>query len=459
MVFPLQERPHELGRREFISAGSLSLIGLGLPLVSSFRAEAAPSGGTTAPAKRCIFLFAWGGPSQIDTLDPKPNAPKEVRGEFEPIATRTPGIFISEHFRRLAQHSDKLAIVRSLTHDDPAHLSSGHLALTGHLAPVVKSDAEPPSERDTPHLGSVLAQLRGSPGNLPSFVTMPWYAAHSAAPGGRAPGQTGGWLGPGRDPFLVTGDPSRPDWKVSSLELFGGVSTDRMRQRNALLDSFEHQHWGATSTDEPPDFQWRREQAIDLLTSPLVRSAFDITQEPQPIRDRYGRHIFGQNVLLARRLIEHGVPVVSVNWHDDGKNYWDCHGDVFNRLRNDLIPPTDQALSALLEDLDRTGLLKDTLVVWVGEFGRSPLVNASAGREHHPFCYSGLLAGGPIAGGQTYGTSDPRAHYPATLPVQPQDFMSTILLALGIDEEATIADRTGRPHRIHAGKPLRELFG
>jgi len=433
-------------------------LGLGLPPFVGSSLQAGPSLLRNGPAKRCIFLFAWGGPSQIDTFDPKPDAPKEVRGEFAPIATRTPGIFISEHFRQVAKHSDKLAIVRSLTHDDPAHLSSGHLASTGHLAPVIKSDAEPPSERDTPHVGSVLAHRRGAPGNLPPFVTIPWYAAHSAAPGGRAPGQTAGWLGRGYDPFLVTGDANDPNWKISTLELLEGVSAERLTRRQGLLESFEQQRWGQPQTDSSPAFDWQRERAVELLTSPAVRKGFDLSQEPDSVRERYGRNIHGQSVLLARRLVEHGVPIVSVNWHDDRKNYWDSHGNVFSRLKDDLIPPTDQALSALLDDLSRTGLLDETLIVWVGEFGRAPVVNGSAGRDHHPFCYSGLLAGGPIAGGQTYGTSDARAHYLDTLPVRPQDFMSTILLALGIAEDVTIADRVGRPHRVHAGKPINDLL-
>lgn len=446
-----------VSRRDFVGAGSLGLLGLGLPTLLGPKIQAGDSQLLPRSAKRCIFLFAWGGPSQIDTFDPKPEAPKEVRGEFQPIATETPGIFISEHFQQIAQHTDKLAIVRSLTHDDPAHLSSGHLALTGHLAPVIKSDAEPPSERDTPHLGSMLAHLRGASGNLPPFVTIPWYAAHSAAPGGRAPGQTGGWLGRGHDPFLVTGDPSQPDWKIDTLELMGGVSTDRLERRQSLLDAFDERHW-RSEAGQPPQFNWDRQRAVELLTSPAVRQAFDLTAEPDPVRERYGRNIHGQSVLLARRLVEHGVPIVSVNWHDDHRNYWDTHGNVFSRLKNDLIPPTDRAFSALLEDLERSGLLEETLIVWVGEFGRAPVINGSAGRDHHPFCYSGLLAGGPIRGGQTYGTSDPRAHYPESLPVRPQDFMSTIMLALGIGEETMIADRVGRPHLLHQGKPLRELF-
>ena len=300
--------------------------------------------------------------------------------------------------------------------------------------------------------------MRGAPGSLPPFVTVPWYAAHSAAPGGRAPGQTGGWLGRGFDPFLVTGDPSQSDWKISTLELLEGVSVGRLNNRNALLDSLEQSRRHQRASALSAGFNWQKDQAMELLTSPAVRTAFDLNQEPQQVRDQYGINIHGQSVLLARRLIEHGVPIVSVNWHDDGRNYWDTHGNVFKRLKDDLIPPTDRAISALLSDLASTGLLQETLIVWVGEFGRAPVVNKSAGRDHHPFCYSGFLAGGPIRGGQTYGTSDSRAHYPASQPVRPQDFISTVLLALGIDQETALTDRDGRIHRVHAGAPLHDLF-
>ena len=449
----------ELSRRGALCAGAAGAIGIGMPGLLSPRSAAAESNRSRGPAKRCIFLFAWGGPSQIDTFDPKPDAPKEIRGLFKPIATRTPGILVSEHFRQVAQHSDKLAIVRSLTHDDPAHLSSAHLTLTGHFAPNIKSDAAPPSDRDTPHIGSVLSHLRGAPESLPPFVTIPWIVAHSAAPGGRAPGQSGGWLGRAHDPFVVAGDPSRPDWKIDALELQGGVSLDRLKNRNALLDSLEKQRWKAAPSGAAPGFGWQRQDAVELLTSPTVRKAFDLNREKAADRDRYGRNIHGQSVLLARRLIEHGVPLVSVNWHDDRRNYWDTHGNNFNRLKDDLIPPTDRAIGALLTDLEQSGLLSETLVVWVGEFGRSPVVNGSAGREHHPFCYCGFLAGGPIQGGQTYGKSDARAHYPISQPVHPLDFASTVLDALGVDEETTITDRLNQPVRVHGGKPITDLFG
>jgi hypothetical protein len=398
----------------------------------------------------------WGGPSQLETFDPKPNAPDDVRGSFQPISTKTPGLAISEHFKRLAKKTDKLAVIRSLCHDDPAHLSTAHLALTGHYAPVVRSDDTPPSERDTPHLGSVLAKLRGARGNMPPFVTMPWKAYHPSAPGGTAPGQHGGWLGSEYDPLLLTGDPSDAKWKVPALHLLDGLSVERLGSRHELLKSLDRQRAGF---DSAPNVSATQDRALGLLASPEVRGAFDLSKEPAEMRDRYGRHIHGQCVLLARRLVEQGVPLVSVNWHNDGKTFWDTHGNNFNRLKDDLIPPADQALTALLTDLQERGLLEETIVAWVGEFGRRPQISKNnAGREHWPFCYNGLLAGGGIAGGAVYGASDKLAAYPAELPVSPQDYAATILHALGVPAETVLHDRAGRPHRVYGGKPLEALF-
>jgi hypothetical protein len=400
----------------------------------------------------------WGGPSQLDTFDPKPGAPAEIRGSFRPTQTRVPGIQIGEHFGRLANLTDKLAVIRSLCHDDPAHLSSGHLTLTGHLAPTLKSDAAPPSERDTPHLGSMLARLRGTSGTLPSFVTLPWLALHPAAPGGRAPGQNGGWLGRSYDPMVVPGDPTRPDWKVPELSLVDGVGLDRIESRRELLAEIDRQR-AELGTAGPTGLKGR---AFDLLASQQARAAFDLAQEPEQVRERYGRNIHGQCVLLARRLVEHGVPLVSVNWHNDGRNFWDTHGHNFSRLKNDLIPPADQALSALLEDLERRGMLEDTIVAWVGEFGRRPQIDpggGGGGRAHWPFCYSGLLAGGGIRGGVVYGRSDKHAAHPAESPVSPQDFAATLLHALGVAPETTVEDRFGRPIRVCEGTPITALFG
>jgi hypothetical protein len=453
-----------VSRRHVLQAGGLGLLGLGLPQLWAAQAHA----GSASPplqssgfgrAKRCIFLFMWGGPSQLDTFDPKPQAPAEVRGSFQPIATRVPGIQISEHFHRLADQMDKVAIVRSLHHEDPAHLSSGHLALTGHLAPTINSDAAPPSDRDTPHLGSMLARLRGGSGTLPPFVTLPWLALHPAAPGGRAPGQNGGWLGRKYDPLLVSGDPNRPDWKVQELSLSDGVSYDRLDARHELLQEIDRQRAELGATDSTG----LKQRAFGLLSSNNSRKAFDLSQEPDAVRDRYGRNIHGQCVLLARRLIEHGVPLVSVNWHNDGRNFWDTHGSNFSRLKNELIPPADQALSALLEDLSQRGLLDDTIVAWVGEFGRRPQIDAGnagdGGRAHWPFCYSGLLAGGGIRGGAVYGKSDKHAAHPVESPVSPQDFAATLFHALGVAPDTVVEDRFGRPVRVCLGTPVTELFG
>lgn len=420
-------------------------------------------------AKACIFIFAWGGPSQLDTFDMKPNAPSEVRGDFSPIETCVPGLQICEHFRHLSQRMDKVGLIRSLTHTDPAHLSSAHATLTGHLAPVINSDADPPSEKDTPHLGSMISYLtqdgrfdtrsnRNS--SLPQFVTMPWKALHPAAAGGKAPGQHGGWLGRHYDPFLLTGDPNRPDWKVPALTLSDGVSSDRLFARQQLLASIQMQQRHMLQANTVQTLDSNQSKALDLLASASVRQAFDLNRESDEVRSRYGRNIHGQCVLLARRLIEHGVPIVSVNWHQDNRNFWDTHGNNFNRLKNDLIPPSDKALAALLDDLADRNMLEETLVCWVGEFGRRPQITRNnAGREHWPHSYFGLLAGGGIRGGSVYGASDKIAAYPQTNPVSPADYAATVLHSLGIPADATLNDRNGRPHRLFAGQPILDLFG
>jgi hypothetical protein len=449
-----------------IQAGAAAALGLaGADLLSPrggwfSRNALAAAGDTPAPfgrAKSCIFLFMWGGPSQLDTFDLKQNAPREVRGEFQPIDTNVPGLQICEHFEQLARHADKLTVIRSLTHDDPAHLSSGHYALTGHLAPIVKSDDTPPSDRDWPHLGSTLSKMRPANG-VPQFVTMPWLANHPAAPGGNAPGQNGGFLGRLCDPLLVRGDPNGRRWRVEELALADDVSYDRLTSRQSLLGAIDRQRRELAEAD----YTGVKRQAVDCLTSPRSREAFDLSREPDSIRDRYGRNIHGQCVLLARRLVERGVSLVSVNWHNDGRNFWDTHGQNFSRLKNDLIPPADRALAALLEDLADRGMLDETLVAWVGEFGRQPRIdsgNASdGGRAHWPRCYSGLLAGGGIRGGAVHGASDQQGAYPADSPVQPADYAATMLYALGVDPALTLHDRLARPIKICEGRPLLELF-
>ena len=451
--------PFAVSRRAILSAGSLSLLAPA-PLAAttiSPRIAHAPGFGQ---ARRCLLLFMWGGPSQLDTLDPKPNAPSEVRGEFSPVSTATPGLQICEHFRHLAALTERVAVIRSLCHDDPAHLSSAHTTLTGCLPPVNKSDDEPPSRRDSPHLGVVAAEYHSAAPGMPGSVMLPWKTLHPAAPGGVAPGQTGGWLGSRRDPLLVTGDPAQPHWQPAALQLLDGLDTRRLMSRQQLLDAVDLQQRRLTQITNTTDLTNQQLEAFRLLATPAIRQAFDLTREPDTVRDRYGRNIHGQCVLLARRLLEHGVPFVTVNWHNDGHNFWDTHGNNFHRLKTDLIPPADQALSAVLTDLEDRGMLADTLVVWTGEFGRRPQITASnAGREHHPWCYSGLLAGGGIRGGATYGASDEIARFPREKPVSPHDLAATILHSLGIPPEATLNDLTGRPHQLYSGKPIGELFG
>ena len=396
----------------------------------------------------------WGGPSQLDTWDPKPDAPAEVRGEFRPIATRVPGVQISEHFPRLAQLADRYTIIRSLTHDDPAHLSSVHHLMTGHHAPKVKSDADPPSRRDSPAIGSALARLRPNGSALPPCVTMPWIVSHPAAPGGKAPGQNAGWLGPAYDPFVLTVDPAAPNFAVPQLSRPAELTSQRLAARRHLLAALDTK---TTSTD---GFSGSLQRTLDLLTSDAARRAFDISREPAAVRDRYGRHTHGQCLLLARRLIEAGVPLVCVNWPPDGQFFWDTHQNNFNGLKHRLMPPADQGLSALLEDLGQRGLLDEILVVWVGEFGRTPRINrGNAGREHHPGCYSAVLAGGGVRGGQVYGRSDHLAAYPAADPVSPADLTATVYHALGVPSDATLQDREGRPAVLTEGRPLLTLFG
>jgi len=431
-----------------LRVGALAPLGLGLSGVLQARAGAAPKG----RAKSVILLFMWGGPSHIDTWDPKPDAPVEVRGAFGSIATTVPGLRIGEHFPRLATRAHQYAVVRSMTHTDPAHLSPVHHLMTGRVAKKPNSDADGASRTDAPCLGAVVQKLLPSADAIPPAVTLPWAVSHPAAPGGTAPGQNGGWLGAGFDPFLVTGNPNAPAFGVAGLRAPGDVPTDRLKGRAVLSRLLDR-------TGGPSDgFTDLQGKALDLLLAPAVSTAFDLTREPVAVRDKYGRHAHGQSCLLARRLIEAGTRLVTVNWPDDGHAFWDTHGNNFPSLKTRLMPPADVAFAALLDDLTARGLLDETLVVWVGEFGRTPRVEGD-GRQHWPKCYSAVLAGGGVRGGAVYGTSDKIGAQPATNPVSPPDLTATIYHALGIDPETEINDPTGRPWKLADGTPLRQLFG
>ena len=398
----------------------------------------------------------WGGPSQLDTWDPKPDAPEDIRGPFRPIATNVPGISISEHFPLLAQQAHRLSIVRSMNHNDAAHLSTAHRMLTGHLAPTPNSDAAGPSPRDWPHLEPSSRSCARRRARSPVLSTCPGRSCTPPLPGaGRLARTPAGWA---RRMTRFTSTATRTARASTSRASVCPTGSRRAPFPSpALLQQLaETAGWSGRG---PQSWDGYQQNALDALVSAEARGAFQIDREDPRLRDRYGRHIHGQCLLLARRLIEAGVGLVTVNWHNDGQNFWDTHGDNFNQLKNRLMPPADQGFAALLEDLDSRGLLDETLVVWVGEFGRTPRINkANSGREHWPQCYSAVLAGAGVRGGYVHGASDRWAAYPARDPVSPDDLGATILHALGIDPATMVKDAVDRPLRINDGTPVLPLF-
>ncbi|TMQ34669.1 MAG: DUF1501 domain-containing protein [Planctomycetota bacterium] len=445
-----------VARREFLRAGGLALAGLTLPEFLHHRAGAAPA---SAPrAQRCLQLFMWGGPSQLETFDLKPQAPVGVRGVFRPAATNVPGTQICEHLPLLAQKANRYAILRSVTHTGVNHGTSAYHMLTGHLH-ATPGTLRHPTPNDLPSLGCAVSRFGRQPQDLPAYVALP--SVLHDGDGGEVPGQGPGLLGQRYAPFYVHGDPTRPDFSIGSLTLPADVNGRRFRGRMDLQTTLEQagEHLGrrpvASSLDAP------YEQAFRLLQSPAARQAFHLAAEPAAVRERYGWHHFGQSCLLARRLLEAGVPLVTVYWnapHIDDLQHWDTHKDSFNRLKNHLLPPFDRGMTALLDDLHTRGLLDDTLVVWMGEFGRTPKLNKAAGRDHWGFCQSVLMAGAGVRGGQVYGSSDASAAYAAESPVGPEDLAATVFHGLGIRLDQEMRDMQGRPLPLCTGKPVLGLF-
>lgn len=457
---------HSLDRRTLLRAGGLSLLGLGLDqLVAARSALQASEAKSFGKAKACILLFMWGGPAHQDTWDMKPDQPENIRGAFQPISTKVPGIQICEHLPQLAQRTDKLSIVRSVTHNNADHTPSTHFLLTGQ---------PPPRSTDLraqwPHMGSVLAKLGHGRGALPPFVSM-----RPIVPGDvprfveQSQGQFGGWMGPVFDPLTIDADPNKPDYRVAEMTLQPELNVSRLDDRRTLLAELNAQI--AIKSPQLDAVGHNHRRAFELLTSASEqRGAFNISEEPQEVRERYGLNPHGQSVLQARRLVERGVPLVTVFWPNDGiKNvsvYWDTHSRNFIDLKDRLMPVADQAFSALLDDLSERGMLDETLVLWTGEFGRTPKVgqvNSDAGagkdgRDHWPGCFTSVLAGGGIRGGQVYGKSDRQAAYPAENPVTPSDLIATVYHALGVPESQTVPDISGRPVFVRPSKAIEELF-
>lgn len=459
-------------RRELLRLGGLSLLGMSLSdLVAgqaiakeqvSSRNDIASSFGK---AKRCILLFMWGGPSQLETWDLKPDAPSEIRGEFKPIQTNVPGIHISEHFPRLAQKTDKLCIVRSMTHTDVNHTSATHFLLTGQPPPLTREKS-----KQWPHIGATLSALGRGAGPLPPLLQM-----RPKVPGDvprfveQSQGQFAGWLGGAYDPLTIDHDPNRDDYAIPAMQLLPELSVGRLEDRWKLLHDLNQQVELTGSSLDAKDSNYRK--AFEILSSGATGSgAFDLDQESDSLRDRYGRNPHGQSVLQARRLVERGVPLVTVFWPNDGiKNvsvYWDTHSRNFIDHKDRLMPVADQAFSTLLDDLEQRGLLDDTLVIWTGEFGRTPKVgqrNSDAGagadgRDHWPGCFTTVLAGGGFKRGFVYGRSDKRAAFPAENPVAPADLIATVYHALGVPEGQILHDTSGRPHFVRPGNAISELL-
>jgi hypothetical protein len=463
-------------RRDVLRVGLAAGCGMvgGLPSLADI-AQASPAGNGqpgSGRAKSLILVYLFGGPSHIDMWDMKPAAPSGIRGEFQPIATNVPGIEITEHLPLLARQADKYSIIRSLTHGDSSHGSASHTMLTGRR-PMNLGEV-PPREDDFPHFGAVLGKLRPTaPGTTP-FVSYPWNISTST---NVVPGQNGGFLGRAFDPWRV--EPAKRAGSVFDVPLATlpeSVDVNRLQARRRLLDSLAAQR----GTESLGELATIYERAFDLLLSPKFLEAFRVERESDAMRERYGQNVFGQSMLLARRLVEAGVRTTVVYWPDRSEPEafnnngvvdkvavaaWDTHGHHvgntpnFPRLRDHNLPPLDRGLTALLGDLGERGLLDETLVAVTGEFGRSPKINGDAGRDHYGNVFSALLAGGGIAGGRTYGTSDKIGAFPADKPVTAGDFAATLYHALGVPPETEIHDRFGRPLRVADGTPLWELLG
>jgi hypothetical protein len=434
-----------------LQVGAAGALGLSLPRLLQAEAQRTAAN-MAARADACILLFLNGGPSHLDMWDMKPEAPREVRGEFKPIPTSVPGVQFSEHLPRLARHMHRCTLVRSVHHSvNNAHAAAVYCGLTGHDRGEKGGGAKP---TDNPAIGSVLGMLRPPHTPVVPYVSLP-YITQEGAGGPPQPGFFGGLLGRTRDPLFVLRDPNARDFAMPELGLGRGIDPTRLDQRRQLLDEMRYLA-DDRAAGEMTGFQGR---AFELLTSPATQRAFRLDHEPAAVRERYGRNIYGQSVLLARRLIEAGTRVVCISWAPDANATWDTHGNNFVALKTRLLPQLDMAASSLLGDLAERGRLDRTIVAIMGEFGRSPRINGGAGRDHWNFCYSLLLAGGGFKSGFVHGSSDRIGARPSQCPVTPADIVATLYTCLGIDPQMELHDRLERPFVLAPwGTPIRELL-
>jgi uncharacterized protein (DUF1501 family) len=456
MTRPTHRHAIGLTRRELLQVGYSGLLGIGLPslLARQARAEAKPR-----RAKSVILIFLTGAPSHLDMFDLKPNAPVEIRGTFKPVATLAPGVQVCEHLPMLAARADKFAVVRSMTHNLPSHEHATHFVLTG-IDKMPTGASHMASRHDWPCYASGLDYLRPRKDGLPNGVMLPTYlnAGYGFS------GQHGGLLGAKYDPWHLKQDPNEPNFRVENLDLPVGLSVGDLDNRKGLLAQVDRQRAGLDHSREMTEYASQQKRALSMLTASAIGRAFAIDPEPTRVRERYGRHMFGQSLLLARRLVEAGVPIVQANMGH--MNNWDTHDKNFTQLKDRLLPPLDQGVSALLDDLGTRGLLDETLIVMVGEFGRTPKIGGNVGtptfvpdgRDHWAGVFSALFAGAGVRGGQVIGSSDKIGAYPANNPYFPSNLGATIYRALGVDPASMVADRLGRPMQLNEGEVIAPLF-
>jgi hypothetical protein len=447
--------PHPIGitRRELLQVGYSGLLGIGMTSLFAGQGRAE----TKKTPKSVILVFLTGAPSHHDTFDMKPEAPPEVRGEFKTVATSIAGIHVSEHLPKLAARAHKYALVRSLAHRENNHLVATHHLLTGHQMPGAFFD-KVASRDDWPSYSSAKAYLHPRTDGIPTGVNLPTFLMEGPL---TWPGQHAGFLGPKFDPWQLSRDPNAADFHMENLTLAPGLEVNRLADRRRLLDEINQQQQRFADLSESRRLSDQQDLAFSVLASGKIAQAFEMDRESAAIRERYGRHSFGQSLLLARRLVEAGVPVVQANM---GRvQNWDSHSAIFTTLKNRLLPPLDQAVSALLDDLDARGLLEETLVMMLGEFGRSPKLsqngnNKDVGRDHWAPCFFGLFAGAGVRGGQVIGKSDKIGAYPATTPYTPDDVGATVYHVLGVDPSVEVRDRQNRPVQLNRGVAMEALF-
>ncbi len=454
-----------IDRREWLRWGALGMGAVALPhlLSSTLSAkEAATHGPKFGRAKSVIAVCLLGGPGQHETWDPKPKAPVEVKGPFGVIDSAVPGITLGELMPLTARHTDKTAILRAVVTDDNAHSSSGYQMLTGvpHF-PLNMENATPKFPNRHPSFASIVRHHRPIVNGIPSAIQLPRHIANDGEI--LWPGQDAGWLGRPADPWLIDCDPSAADFKIPDLQLQTDVAAGRLEKRRSLREQIDGQLGAIEGADRLGSYGRQFETAYGMLASPQARQAFDLSTESQTLRDSYGKTRFGQSLLLSRRLVEAGVRLVQVNWTRQEGNplnggSWDTHVKHNEAMKDYLMPAVDQSFAALMDDMSQRGLLEDTLVLWMAEFGRTPRFNGNGGRDHWGHCFSIALAGAGVVGGQVYGQSDPDAAYPVADSVRPHDLTATMFHLLGIPPEMELTDPLNRPVPASRGRVIEEVL-